>query len=375
MKSKNNKWIYPLINILLYCVGFPILFIIALVKSIEWNSYGMYGASAFAPLIAVIIVALLVLGIQALVYFLSAKKGKLGNKLMLKMLVVPVAVIVGLFGIIDMAMPSLLKDATSNTILYEDVVNDYQGMHDKLVVRVEEFKKKNGLAESVKYQDEEFQKIFKPLFASMDKAYNSFDKLAIEMALAQPDMMAGLLNGSFPVKVAASLILKTSDIENANNNNATLDELIAYNITAILDAVEELGKIGLDNLTTDNINNIVNKILVTKKFDGIEWNIFNILGENILFSEFDPNATIYKNTYNELGEVTGRELVGGCLGYQDMSWLNGIPQMFFIPLMSVRETFYIFAGILALATIMQFFVAELYQQKYNTKFSLLCLAK
>lgn len=79
----------------------------------------------------------IVLGVQALVYNLCKKKGKTDKSLMLKMACIPLAVIVGLFGIIDIAMPSLLKGATSNTILYEDVVYDYQGMHEKLYEKVE----------------------------------------------------------------------------------------------------------------------------------------------------------------------------------------------------------------------------------------------
>ena len=133
-----KKWLYPFITGLLYAVGFPILFIVALAESIKWNSYGMYGASAFAPLIAVIILAVIVLGVQALVCNRCVKKGKTGKSLLVKMAAVPLAVIVGLFGLLDIAMPPLLKDATSNTILYEDVVFDYQGMHEQIYARVEE---------------------------------------------------------------------------------------------------------------------------------------------------------------------------------------------------------------------------------------------
>jgi len=370
----DKKWIYPAVNILLYAVGFPVLFVIALVKSLEWNSYGMYGASSFAPLIAVIILAVLVLGIQALVVFLSKKKGKVGTSLKVKMMAIPVAVIVGLFGIIDIAMPSLLKDATSNTILYEDVVNDYQGMHEKLVDRVESFKKKNNLADSVTYESKEFQDIFKPLFASQDKAYKAFDPLAIEMALAEPDLVGAILNGNFPIQVAVTLMLKTTNVPNENNHNATFDEIIAYNLSNIMAAVKELTAGG--ELDSAKLNEVVNKVLVYKEFDGIRWNIFQILGSNMIAPEIDPNGNIVQYTYDANGKVTGEKQVGACLGYQDMSWLNGIPQMFFIPLMSVREIFYIFAALIALTSVVQIMVADAYKQKFNNaNFTLFCLAK
>lgn len=374
---KDKKWLYPLINILLYAVGFPILFIISLVKSIEWNSYGMYGASAFTPLIAVIILAVIVLGVQALVYNLCKKKGKTGKSLMLKMACIPLAVIVGIFGLLDIAMPALLQDATSNTILYEDVVYDYQGVHDKLYERVEAFKEKNGLDESVTYQDEEFQNIFKPLFASMDEAYKAFDPLAIEIALDKPDMLAAVMNGDFPLPLAATLLLKTTDEDNPNgfDHNLELMEIISMNMDSIFKAVGGALDGGLDFSDTAKLNDIINTVLVYKEFDGIRWNIFNILGSNMLFPEIDPNAEIVQYTYDEYGDVEDEVVVGAALGYQDMAWLNGIPLMFFIPLMSMRLVMYAFAAILALTAVAQYIVADEYFKKSGLPFSWLAIDK
>lgn len=375
----DKKWLYPLINILLYAIGFPVLFIIALVKSIEWNSYGMYGASAFAPLIAVIILAAIVLGVQALVYNLCIKKGKTGRTLLVKMAIIPLAVIVGIFGILDVAMPPLLKDATSNTILYQDVVYDYQGMHEKLYERVELFKEKNGMDKSVKFTDKEFHDVFDPLFKSMDQAYHAFDPLAIEIALDKPDMLAAISSGDFPIELAATLLLTTSFEENANNHNLTLKEIIDMNLDTIIKTVGSvLGDAmsgDLDLSDTAQLNKIVNSILVYKEFDGIRWNIFNILGSNMLFADIDPNAEIVKVIYDEYGYEDGTEYMGAALGYQDMSWLNGIPMMFFIPLMSVREIFYIFAAILVLCVVVQYFVADAYAKKFNCPFSFIMLKR
>jgi len=370
-----KKWLYPLINIALYAVGFPILFIISLVKSIEWNKCGMYGASSFTPLIAVIILAAIVLGVQALVYNLCIKKGKNGKSLMLKMACIPLAVIVGLFGILDIAMPPLLEDATSNTILYEDVVYDYQGVHEKLAERVELFKEKNNLDASVKYTDDEFQNIFKPLFASMDKAYNSFDPLAIEIALDKPDMMAAIESGDFPIELAATLLLKTSTKLNEYDHNLSVDEILSKNLPDILSVVMSALNDGLDLSDTAKLNEIVNSVLVYKEYDGIRWNIFNILGSNMLFADIDPNAEIVRYNYDDFGDVESTETVGAALGYQDMAWLNGIPLMFFIPLMSMRTVFYVFAALLTLFAIVQYMVAEARAKKFNAPFSWLALTR
>ena len=375
----NKKVIYPIVNIALTVVFFLVLFIIALVKSIEWNSYGMYGASSFAPLIAVIIFAAIIIGIQTAVLMTSKKKGKTGTALAVKMMVIPLAVIVGIFGILDIAMPPILTDATSGTILYEDVVYDWQGMHDKLYERVELFKEKNGLDESVKYTDAEFQDIFRPLFTSMDAAYKGFNPLAISMALDSDDMVAALLNGNFPLSVAATLLLDTTDEINGYDQTLTIDEILEKNIgkviTAVIDVVAEIGgDFGkLDNAT---INDALNEILYTQSHATgddadavtIEWNIFNILGSNMLFSEIDPNAHITGTRINEFGEIETVDM-GACLGYQDMAWLDGIPLMFFIPLMSVRDIFYLFAALIGIASAAQIFIAGAYSKNYGTKFS------
>lgn len=370
-----NKKLSVALNVLLYAAGFPVLFIVALVSSLEWNSYGMYGASAFAPLIAVVIIAALTLGVQALVYNVEKKKGR--KNIAIKMAVIPVAIIVGIFAILDIAMPPLLKDATSNTILYEDVVFDAKGVHQKLYDRVELFKQKNGLDESVTYQSEEFQAIFKPIFTSMDKAYNAFDPLAIEIALDSPDLVSAILNGDFPVSVAATLLVRTTDAKkdpNGNNHNADLKSLLTLNLKSILAAVNQIKDEGLDT-SSEGLNKLFNKILVTKTFDvdgeykndgsGIEWNIFNILGSNMIAPDIDPNAQIVRKSKDEYGDVQ-EEVIGACLGYQDMAWLNGIPLMFFLPLLEMREIMYLFAGLIALFSVVQCYLRATRKQSEVT---------
>lgn len=364
----NKKWLSSAANILLYAVGFPVLLIISLVYSLQWNKYGMYGVSSFAPLFAVLILWALTAGLQALVYFMYKKKGKTGMSLAVALVIIPVALIVGLFGIVDIAMPSILTDATSGTILYEDVVYDYQGMHDKIQERVDLFKKKNNLDDSVKFEDEAFQEIFKPLFASMDQAYNAFDKLAIEMALDSSDLMTAIADGKIPMNVLATLILPTA-AGNDNNHNLTLKEVIDLNLLNIIKAALPLLGEGVE-LNNETLNEVLGKVMVVKTFDGISWNIFQILGENILFADIDPNAEIVKVT--ESGDVVK---MGAALGYQDMSWLNGIPMMFFIPLMSMRDLLYLFAAIMAFCVLLQYVIASMYANKNKTKFSFFMLGK
>lgn len=369
----NKKGLYLGFNILLWAAGFPVLFIISLVYSIKWDSYGMYGASAWAPLIAVIILAALVLGIQALVYNLYKKKGNLKG-MAFKLAIIPIAVIIGLMGIIDIAMPSLLKDATSGTILYEDVVDDYQGVHEQLEDRFNKFKEINGLGENVKFSDKAFQNVFNPIFESMDQAYNAFDKLAIEMALdgSTDDLVNKLLDGRFPLDVAITLMLATAP-GNGNNHNQNI-------FTTIKDNMDLIGN-GLMSVILDlvggneaDLNELLDTILVEKTYDGISWNILQILGTNPLDASANPNAAIYRESVDEFGFTT-QEYMGACLGYQDMAWLNGLPMMFFIPLMQLRPILYLFAALLAIFAVAQYYAAEIYAKKNDKEVSILMMAK
>ncbi|MEG1609305.1 MAG: hypothetical protein RR348_05500, partial [Clostridia bacterium] len=353
---------------------------VTLAESIKWNSYGMYGVSSFAPFLIVLFLMIVCGLIQFAIMHMAKKKGgKSAKGLMVKMVAVPVVAIVGLFGILDIALPPILDKATSSTILYEDVVQDANGQHEKLMACVESFKKKNNLDASVKYTDNEFQNIFKPLFKSMDQAYKAFDPLAIAMALDQPDLLGAITSGKVPINILITLLLETNfdpiGNPNGNNHNIPMDEdflmtILNLNLDKILDAIAPLLAGEADLTDPAALNEIINKILVTKNIsDGngnfIKWNIFNILGSNMLAPSIDPNAKIVSYHQSASGKDVVTAEMGACLGYQDMAWLDGIPMMFFLPLMAVRNIIYLFAAIIALTMIMQFVLADMYQKKFG----------
>ncbi len=141
--------------------------------------------------------------------------------------------------------------------------------------------------------------------------------------------------------LANMLLLKTSAIKNGNDHNLSIDKIIDMNLNSVIMALLPLvsGDGPIDNA---KINDVINSVLVYKEFDGIRWNIFNILGNNMLFPDIDPNAEIVQTVNGQ------KTVIGASLGYQDMAWLDGIPMMFFIPLMSMRVVLYVFAALLAL---------------------------
>lgn len=380
-----SKKLYPVASIFLTVAVFLVLFIVTLVNSVQWNAEGMYGASSFAPFIATIVFGVLIFGIQALVIASCKKKGKADrSSLGVKLMIIPIAIIVGIFGILDIAMPPILDDATSGTIKYEDVIDDWQGTHDAIKSKVELFKEKNKdlLGENwqdVKYTDQEFQDLFRPLFESMDQAYKAFNPLAIEMALDSDDMLGAVTSGNLPLGVLVTLLLPTSDDITVPNNGITIEEALDLNwdelSSAIMNRIKDLvGVINGGEFDVAIINDILNDVLLTYTFNynyngknyTFSWNVFNILGENMLFPDIDPNEDMKNLADLQDGKA---QVFASALGYQDMAWLDGIPMMFFIPLMSVRNIFYVFAALLGLASVSACFIAQAYSKKYNTQFS------
>lgn len=355
----NTKLPYKILYIALYCFGFPVLAIVTLALSIQWNSFGMYGAGAFAPflfvLVAWILSALIILAVKAI----NKKLGKEGKgKIRIAAAIVPLILVFGLFLIFEAALPSVLDDATSGTIKYEDVLEDADGMHEELLARVNAFKEKNNLDEKVKYSDKQFQDILNAIFPSMDAAYNSFDPLAITIALEFDDLMEALMNGNMPVPLAATLILETVQNDPMKyNHTLSVPEILALNMSKIETALGAL--IANINDISGGLNDIVDGILIKKTIDGVSWNIFQILGENLLDPSSDPNSEIVRITEGEEPVV-----LGASLGYQDMAWLNGLPQMFFIPMYSAKTLLFVYVLAIAVLALLQ----QLVQNAYCTKF-------
>ena len=363
-----NKAIYKFLYIAIYCIGFPVLAIVTLALSIVWNGYGMYGASSFAPFLFVLAAWLLTALIVGIARCIAKKRGKASKgKIKYANAIAPLVLIFGMFVIFEAALPPVLNDATSGTILYEDILEDADGMHEKLAAKVDEFKKKNNLGEDVKYSDSEFQDIFTAIFPSMDQAYKSFDPVAISVALEFPDLLTAILQGDMPLNLVATLILQTVQNDPVKYNHyLTIPQIIALNQDKIVQALNTL----IANIDKINdgavLGEVVDIVLLEKTYGGISWNIFQILGQNIVNPAEDPNAHIVKV------DTKGNETVlGACLGYQDMAWLNGIPQMFFIPLYSAKNLIFGFTLAIAVLALLQQIVEKMYFAKFNEELSLI----
>lgn len=214
------------------------------------------------------------------------------------------------------------------------------------------------------YYSEENQNIFKPIFASFDQAYNLFNGLALDCVLGG-DALGDITSGAIPLTALITIILRTAP-GNESDPTLSLAEILLMNKDLIENAIEGLIASGLNfsatgkNLYSFNdempgLAALLDSVVVTKNCNGISWSVLQLDGSGLL-SNCDPNANIY---YNK-GEANETR-VGGCLGYQDMAWLNSLSLLGIITcLMDCRDLFYIFGVYIAMLTYITYLAKKRY---------------
>ena len=112
------------LKIILHLAGFPLLIALIVVFTLPVIQAGItYGVMVFVGLIVTVVMAL----IYYLVFFLMAKRGKKTiYQQTIVSIIVAVACLGGLWLAIDAFLPDVLADATSKTIFYEDLADDYK---------------------------------------------------------------------------------------------------------------------------------------------------------------------------------------------------------------------------------------------------------
>ncbi len=340
--------IFKALKYLFFLAGFPLMMMVMIIIMAPMFGTEVLGNHAQNWVIVFTVMGVILLIIHFLLEKFIGAKGRTHHKLVL--------VVMSAFSVLCIMLPSAIYDAAMRP--------KYEAARNKLVgeVDVKDFNAVQGW-------HRDFTKCYDgdvSMYKSMNEAYHAFDALAIEIALDKPDMLKAITTGDFPINLAATLLLKTSAIKNGNDHNLSIDKIIDMNLNSVIMALLPLvsGDGPIDNA---KINDVINSVLVYKEFDGIRWNIFNILGNNMLFPDIDPNAEIVQTVNGQ------KTVIGASLGYQDMAWLDGIPMMFFIPLMSMRVVFYVFAALLALFAAIQYYAAERYSNKFSKTFSYIML--
>lgn len=124
MNNSTKKTLLLVAKIALHVLGIPLLFVLAFVLNLKVIKGGLsYGAAAFAALIFTAVIAL----IYYLAYFLvRTKKGRSIRNQHIIVAIVIVCSMTGLWMLLDAFVPEPLETATSNTIRWEDLSDNWE---------------------------------------------------------------------------------------------------------------------------------------------------------------------------------------------------------------------------------------------------------
>jgi len=329
------------LQVLLHILGFPAMLAVIAIVSVPIIADGMsYGIMVFVGLI----VAVLMTVIYYVCFAIITKSKKKSKTKQTISLVLTVFFILCFFWIVvDIALPNFFADATSDTIYYEDIIDDYAAraavnkalmdeyvrrnyMNGNLGGKVHSLEDEEEIEELEKYQKEgikndEVKKLLTIHFASIDgNGYATFTQPWISLATSDRLTIPTLIH----------LLLDERKFEELS------DELYA-------DAVEGLSR---DPLKW-------------------KWNVLDMMGEDMAL----PMETSFNGPIKIIGGVVApltEAIVGspliisandesiilipsnearGVLDYQSMAWLNANGLIYaIVTLMVTRKFFFIFGA-------------------------------
>lgn len=362
---------------LMYILGFP-----ALIALVIWDNFEIIkGGISYGifPFVGIIVAALFGL-IYLIVVLVQAKKGK--NKKRKKKITVYhqtfVAMILcfcmlgGFWMLIDVALPDFLADATSSTIYYEDLADNYQerakvnkGLLDEYITLNYE----NGnlrsktLDEYIKEgaKNSEVSELLKIHFASIDKnGYTTFGAPYINMATS--DRMT--------IAVLVHLLLDDRSYEALPYqlyNSKTKETVTAPVKWNVLDMNGKMALMEVDLFSEDGYKEFINglggagaaiKLLMPNAEKFKEFILDTVNGKGNPSPDLGEEAGVVPTlTYDLTGSpiylsIDGKTLVlqpsvssRGSLDYMRMAWLNNNGLLYaIVALFSLRKIFLIFAA-------------------------------
>ncbi len=358
------------LQFILHLLGFPLLIGLVVLINLPIIEGGIgYGLMVFVGIIITVVMALIYY-IAFICLVKSKKKSKLKQTITLILIVF--FCLSGLWLVADVAIPDFFQGATSGTVFYEDLVDNYQAraiVHEDLLAEyirraynaqnlpyepVYKYNKKgeitgidtddNGnnkgepslkdyLAEG--YANENVQKLLTIQFASIDKdGYASFVEPWI--AMANDDRL------TIPTLIHLLTDDRTATMENVDY--ALYDEALkeVKSDPVMWNVLDMMGKpmdLELD-MTGVNIAGLDLGKLMPTLIKMVSADVANIIGdEDILGS---PIYLEYEGT--TLSLVPSNES-RGVLDYMSMAWLNNNGLLYaVVTLLSVRNLFLLFAG-------------------------------
>jgi len=343
-----KKFLIAILSIL----GFPALFGYLAYKSYDMVMGGLsYGIFVFVGLIITALFGLIYLFVCLGMRNSAKKKNK--NNLYHQTFVAMIlcfCLLGGFWVAVDVAIPDFLADATSNTIYYEDLADDYYARSQVNETLLNEYIKRNvnnGNLSTLKLEEyqkqgiknEEVANMLKIQFESIDQAgYATFSGPNIDLALGERMTIAVLVH----------LLLDEREVPEK--------DFYLYNKTSKKIETDPVNWNVLDMLGTPmavaNLGSLVDDPTISSLLSGIGVPLIN----NLLVAQVTEDLTsspIY------LGIVDGEVLlvpsneIRGVLDYQSMAWLDSNGLIYaIVMLFSTRKLFLIWAAWMVLSNLL-----------------------
>lgn len=337
------------LQILLHLAGFPLLIALVIVFSLDMFTLGIsYGVMVFVGLIITVVMAI----IYYLVFFLKAKSGKkpIYRQTIVSILVASLC-LGGLWIVIDVALPDLLADATSNTIYYEDLADDYNARAEVNKELLDEYIRRNVANNNLKsysvnqyieqgYRNEEVKTLLKQHFQSIDKdGYVTFVGPWIDMA--NDDRMT--------IPVLVHLVINKRDFAEmpfpTRVGEEMKDDPVIWTVLDMLGEPMEFD-LGPDGMALIPKNMIGTLAFLQKSINQIFDSVTDAIESDDVLG-----APIFIKLDGTVVSIIPSNQSRGTLDYQRMAWLDSNGLIFMITsLFSIRRLFLIFAGVLIITT-------------------------
>ncbi len=340
------------LQVILHILGFPALIALVVVINLPIIKGGIsYGVMVFVGIIVAVVMALIYY-IAFICVVKSKKKSKLKQTITLCLVIF--FTLCGFWIVVDFALPDFFADATSNTVYYEDLVDNYQARADVHVALKDEYIRRAYNAHNLPHENEEGGYTLEEYQEQGVRNENVKKLLTIQFASIDSDGYASFVDPWIGM---------------ANDDRLTIPTLIHL----------------MTDDRTKNMENVdfalYDAALEKVKNDPVLWNVLDMMGKpmdielNIGGEVGDLLPAAIPLMSNDIAKIIGdKDILGspiyisyngkaitltpsnesrGVLDYMSMAWLNNNGLLYaIVTLMSVRTVFLIFAGWMILTNFM-----------------------
>ena len=382
------------LKVILYLLGFPLMIGAVVYVSLPILEAGKtYGIWIYGGIGVTALIGLIYLAVGLITWNASRKAKTLAGirKATAALVICAVLLTTGIWFAIDMALPPILDDATSGTILYEDVRDDYiakSEVHGLLLTKFIEMNVANGnltqlsleqyLAEG--YGNEEVKNLIHDNFQSIDQdGYATFKGPWVDLAsddrMTIPTIVHLVINDRYestedPLKEDVIFIYKGEGREEAG----TVESPIKW---TVLDMQEGVLSFDIDalsmmsGLTDEGLTSLLEMILTDEDTAaGIEEMLAPILGavndaitdEALAGSVITVDVNIVTDSDVEIDESLKKGTINiaivpanesrGVWDYMNMAWLDSNNLLFtVISLFPARRIMLVFGGLVVILSL------------------------